>query len=265
MSRREELRRGSCLPPVPIPDPFEPNGLPLRLPLSEDGQYSPTMEVGDVDWYRIAVLPGVSPIIRINYDDTNGYLDVNLYEVSTGVLVSGEEGDAPFAVVGAPGQETESMTLFLEVRHDKGVVSDYDMTVFFSKKPFCSNDTYDLTGVGDTKELAPVLDGPSVTLDGLAICPGDVDWYRVVSQGDLNLGGEIVYPYMPGGELLVSMQKEGESVSQSILGKNGSLDWVSEGLEEGIWYVRVEGSSEDVQSAYKLTLNLAKAVGALLT
>ena len=46
---------------------------------------------------------GSFPIIRINYDDTNGYLDVNLYEVSTGGLVGGEEGDAPFAVVGAPG------------------------------------------------------------------------------------------------------------------------------------------------------------------
>ena len=55
----------------------------------------------------------------------------------------------------------------------------------------------------------------------------------MVSRGDLNLGGEIVYPYMPGGELLVSMQKEGESVSRRSW-ENGSLDWVSEASKRNL-------------------------------
>ena len=99
----------------------------------------------------------------------------------------------------------------------------------FLQETLRSNDTYDLTGVGDTKELAPVLDGPSVTLDGLAICPGDGIGTECES-GDLNLGGEIVYPYA-GGRTVGEHAEGGESVSQSILGK-WFPDRVSEGPEE---------------------------------
>ena len=63
-----------------------------------------TLETGGVDWYRIAVLPGVFPLVRIEFDDTCGDLDMKLYGVSTGVLVSRDDRKLPFAVVGAVGK-----------------------------------------------------------------------------------------------------------------------------------------------------------------
>jgi len=216
------------------------------------------MESGGVDWYRIAVLPGVSPLVRIEFDDTYGDLDMRLYEVSTGVLVSRDDRKLPFAVVGARGQDTETMTLFLEITHVSGVVPGYTLTMFESSKGFCMNDGFDNAGGENDKAVSPVLEGPVANLDGLMICPGDVDWFRVSSDGDLNMTGEIIYPYMPGAELQVSLQKESEEVSQVFVGKNGNLDWTAEGLGAGIWYMRVEGTTPEAQTAFELNVNIGE-------
>ena len=135
------------------------------------------------------------------------------------------------------------MTLFLEITHVSGVVPEYTFTMFESTTGFCMYDGNDIAGGENDKEVSPVLSGPTATLDGLMICPGDVDWFRVSSEGDLNMAGELIYPYMPGSELQLSLQQENQEVTEVFVGKNGTLEFAAEGLGVGIWFMRVEGTT----------------------
>ena len=250
---------GLCSEPIPAPDSFEPNDAPDNAVLLTAAHWeSLTIDSGDPDWYRIDVPADTALLVRLDFDDTNGQLDLELLHGTTQTLVSKDDREAPFAVVGA-GLQTDATSFLLHVIHVSGVVPEYALTVYLSPKGFCINDSLDTPVNNDNQTFASVLSGDDFDSDALAVCPGDEDWFKVKKPTAYDLTVTATYP--PGqGELEITVISADDNTLGKVTGVGGVAMFAQSEVPSGTWYIRIRGETEDTASPYALSIS-AKEVG----
>ena len=172
-----------------LDDPAEPNNGPstasstAAIPIPPDRA---TLCSGDDDWYTVTL--DRFEVLRVELaHDVGADLDLKLYEPGTvdpnitplrssvGVLTresltyrTFEGGDYLVRVQGVTGAD----------------ISPYDLNITVESAFFsCTDDRFDLTGVGDTRNTPASIGLPPVIERNLTICAGDEDWYRLLVQG----------------------------------------------------------------------------------
>lgn len=250
----------TCGAPSAAPDTFEPNDTAESASVIIAGEFQQlTIDQVDDDWYRVEVPADFALLVRLDFDDSWGQLDAELRHWPDGAVVGKDERDAPFAVVGVGKQAVKSAFL-LHIRHVAGVVSSYQLRIWLSPKNLCINDSFDSPGSNDTKATASLLSGNTFESGGLAICPGDEDWFKLKKSTSFDLLVAASWPIGPG-ELELALVSEDPAVEPKIAagsGGQGILDL--KGVKSGDWYVRVRGDSGAFSTSYTIKID-AKDTG----
>ncbi|MCP4498646.1 MAG: hypothetical protein GY822_01605 [Deltaproteobacteria bacterium] len=171
--------------PQPEPDPepscadeLEPNNRrrmasPLTLPAS----YS--LEIctnDDEDFFSFNLENGQSVVAEIFFDHQRGRgdLDMRLFGSDSGSPLDSSEDTNDFERI--EYQATTSGTFFLSVFGYIGSMGEYDLNVE-TRATICENDFYEPNDVQNAG--FPLVVG----VTGAQMCPGDDDWFRLLSAG----------------------------------------------------------------------------------
>lgn len=250
----------TCSVPFASPDPFEPNETAETASALIPGEFLQlTIDQDDTDWYRIEVPADHALLVRLDFDDTYGQLDLELQRWPDGLVVGKDEREAPYAVVGV-GLQPVKTAFLLHVSHVAGVVPTYGLQVWLSPKGFCINDSLDEPVSNNNKALASVLSGSSFESGGLAICEGDEDWFKIKKSTSFDLLVTAAYP-VGGADLSVALVPEDDGGEEKeAIGASGQAILDLKNVKSGTWYVRIRGTAPQFTTTYSVKID-AKDTG----
>ena len=245
----------TCSVPFAAPDPFEPNETAETASALIPGEFMQlTIDQDDADWYRIEVPADHALLVRLDFDDAYGQLDLELQRWPDGLVVSKDQRDAPFAVVGV-GLQPVKTAFLLHVSHVAGVVPTYGLQVWLSPKGFCINDSLDEPVPNNNKTLASVLSGSSFESGGLAICEADEDWFKLKKSTSFDLVVTAAYP-VAGGELSIALVPEDDAAEEKeVTGAGGQAILDLKNVKSGTWYVRIRGTLPEFTTTYSVKID----------
>lgn len=245
----------TCTVPFATPDQFEPNETAETASAIIPGEFQQlTIDQTDTDWYRIEVPADFALLVRLDFDDTYGQLDMELQHWPDGLVVGKDERDAPFAVVGV-GTQAVKTAFLLHISHVAGVVPTYTLRLWVSPKGLCINDSLDSPVPNNSKALASVLSGNTFESGGLAICDSDEDWFKIKKSTSFDLTVSATWPIGPG-ELEISLVSDDDAAEpKTVLGGGGQAILDLKNVKSGDWYVRVRGDAPSFTTTYTLKID----------
>lgn len=152
-------------------DPYEPNDRWQEAAVLEAGTYEgANIAVNDRDWFRIDAPVGALVRFSIEFDHGAGDLDMEMYEGDNKVDSSTGTGDTETVDHTWDGEKPLLVKVF-GYREAEGA---YTITV-------TTEGGIDLGDPCDdnNETMETALELGAGTYPGLAICPGDVDWFRI--------------------------------------------------------------------------------------
>jgi hypothetical protein len=236
----------------------------------DEGHWDLAICGGDCDWFAIDLDELDGFIARVFHEPANGDLNVELFrggcQAPESVARSASEESAE--VVWVP-RSFEDGTYHLRVcpfiREGDGGTNLYALDTVRIPGGFCVDDIYDDNASNDEPEGASTISVDSrpfdFVADGLNVCPGASDWYRIeLDAGDF-LGVQVdlrhrfgdleldVYEGRPGeGEVpLASSATEADiEIVQLVASRSAEF------------YIHVRGANDEVQNEYSLAVDIAQ-------
>jgi hypothetical protein len=188
---RGDVRAGTR--PACLDDRLEPNqGITTATPFGTvpTGPQALGLCAGDEDWFLVRLMPGETLTAEVAFD-AGVDVDLALYPAT---ITEPDSGPLELSN-GISGREYlthQSFTggdFLLRVHAPDGRSSaDYELRLGVVPLSVCQADAGDLSGRGGGIATAIDLPFPPARLDGLSICSGDTDFYRVfIAGGFMNL------------------------------------------------------------------------------
>jgi len=245
-------------------DTYELNDKAIAAPWFEGTNNQLALCTGDVDWYTTDVPAGKGLISKLQYNNVQSQLQIDLFNSEDFTLVDGDLGlIAPAGnktqtalYEGGPSEQTilTRVTRLSPAGFDSFTPYTLDVEVVDA---FCNDDDAEENDSPSSATLAKTLFG--VKNFG-KICPGDSDWYQV----ELALGDVLSIDLAQAGGVPLGLhlfQTDASTpvdVETTVFGTLGSTATLNTadtpGFNAGVHYVLITGNAP---TAYTLTTHLA--------
>lgn len=253
--------------PAITPDDCESNNTPQTAKLvdSECNLGSDkTIDATDEDWYKVVVQPGETLLVRINYDNSNGRVRLELTNES-GQFVYDRVTQAyrwSAAAYHLPTSASGPETVLIHVKLTFGYVPKYTLSYQRHPKKFCRNDSLEGKGGNDTPGTSTGIaaEETSLLFGGLQICPGDIDYY-VFGVSDDGKDLTISIPTNGRGRIRAQLLDSTQKVISETVG-DGTLQIIKPLLTKGLYYLRIRGvdaqgvDDDSVETLYGIDITL---------
>ena len=205
---------GECVVvPACIDDDFEDNDLLDDAHGVEPGEFAGrAICAADVDWYAIEVCAGGTLTVETRFQHALGDLDIALLNAAGSSIGGSTSGDDNESVT---FESPTDATLFWAVYGFGEAENTYDMTVGLDG---CAGLVCDDDPLEDNDALGDADTLDAGAHDGLAVCPGDDDWFAIdVCAGGLltvrarfsDADGDIdIALHDPAGEILAVAESD---------------------------------------------------------
>jgi len=227
----------------PNGSPFEEGGVTLSARELSAGSYESLYACqGDDDWYRVRVEEGEALSASINFNRSEGDLDLVLY-APDGVTVIDEsltlQGTERVELFRASEAGEYLLRVYLNPADELNLSTSYALELEVGPSGSCGDDGYEPNGAPD--EAAPLADGTHL----LTVCPGGEDWFRfnipagntVSFQVDAGIGDVELALFDPD-ELLVESNQRRITYTAALTGPH---------------LLRVTPTGQDAPAPYTLT------------
>lgn len=239
---RCDMKTGKCRLRACVPDQDDPNGSEEQAVVIGEGRRENLVVCENQEkWYRISLGEGDQISIRIEGDllSIHGFegqfrnaegqvLQTSSHHINTTVNVAGD--------------------YFLRIRTRSERVA-YALDVLVSKGKVCRNDTYE-----PNNEVQQATKVEGISVPGLVICPGDVDWFEVdvpaekgivVTLAQDEIGNLEMELYDGDGSTLLDSNED--------TGMEKSVEAAQ--VQNGRAYIKVRASDARTENAYGLQIS----------
>lgn len=174
-------------------DPGEPNGTVATATLLTPGTVDrslcdTTLVPVDTDVYAVALAAGEQLTASITFDPLDGDLELYVVDAELAALASSEGSGATEEVTWASASATTVYVVVLGVGQETFQMG-YKLTLAVATATVCTDDAFEDNDTESAAKPVPPAGTP------LAICPGDVDWWKV----DVQCGQDVTIGLDTGG------------------------------------------------------------------
>lgn len=263
---------GACVEPDCEDDEFEDgagNDKCSDAAALGEGRWELTICGDNCDWFAVEVEEGDGLVARVLHDPELGDLDLELYQGACGgdgperIGRSATEGHAEVVRIARSFEHTTyRLRVCPFVQPGDDGTNAYQLDTVIVPDGFCVDDVYDENASNDTAARASnisVTNRPfSFESDGLQVCPGSVDWYRIeLRPGDfLTVQTSFLHRF---GDLRLELY-------EGLPGEGASPVAVSDGADDteivslvtergGEFYIFI-GGEDEVQNQYDLSVQI---------
>jgi hypothetical protein len=155
-------------------DQWEPNNIPQDATEVEATEYVDLrLCEGDSDWFSVSVPAGNRMTAQIEFDNSSGNLDLELYNGdATNLLDYSDSNTSDFESVSVRTPVDD--TFLIRVYGDEEAENQYNLSISFLPPIECTADQFE-----ENDTASEAFDLTSGEWQELVSCPDDEDWYRV--------------------------------------------------------------------------------------